>query len=410
MENKHLIKGVRFVQPDGVSPLKPSVFDIRIQEGEVIEIGKALELKEGEQMEEVSDGGQFYFSLSWMDLFSVVTDPGFEWKERNSEWAAQAAAGGFGECLVIPETNPAADKGEIIRSLSGRGNVHGVKMSVAAAVTAGKSGKQLAEMRDCFEAGATVFSEGLHPSLTSARMRIALEYVHGFGGKIFSFPYDSGLAENGQIHEGKSSLATGLNGMSSLSESLMVYRDSELALMTDTEIHFCGISCAESIEILKKAIEKGAPVSASVFSTHLIFTEEDTESFDSLYKVMPPFRSMNDREALRKAVAEGVIQGIASGHVPTAPEEKNLEFPYAAFGRRNLVDSFRYTWEALVKTGLMTAEELMQRMIIFPRQLVGLPMPTENLSFWAVNSDGLVDRTLLLKSKNLKSDFPQIFS
>lgn len=398
MEINHLIRGVRFVRPEDHSfPERPSI-DLRVQQGEITEVGSGLELREGETLWEAEIGAQFYMSSSWMDLFSVVTDPGFEWKESYVEWSDQAAAGGFGECLVIPETNPSADKGEIIRSLCRRENVHGVKMSVAAAVTAGKQGKQLAELRDCFEAGAKVFSEGLHASLSSARMRIALEYVHGFGGKLFSFPQDAGLAENGQIHEGKSSLATGLNGISSLSESLMVYRDSELALMTGTEVHFCGISCAESVEILRKAMDKGAPISASVFSTHLIFTEEDTESFDSAYKVMPPFRSMLDREALRRAVAEGVIQGIASGHVPSAPEEKNLEFPYASFGRRNLSDSFRYAWAALVATGLMTDSELIERMVVFPRELVGNTSTISTFSFWKVDKNQSVTEIHLFKN------------
>ncbi len=378
----------------------PDLIDLRIQDGAIIEVGAMLSEKLGETIVQGEEGQQFFISLPWMDLFSVVTDPGHEWKEKYSEWSKQAALGGFGDCLVIPETNPAADKGEIIQSLQNRQNPFGVRMSVAGAITASKNGKQLAEMRDCFEAGSRIFSEGLKPSLTSQRMRIALEYAHGFGGKLLTFPQDADLAENGQIHEGKSSLATGLTGIPSLSESLMVYRDSELALMTGTEVHFCGISCAESVDILRKAIEKGAPVSASVFASQLIFTEEDTESFESAFKVMPPYRSVKDREALRQAVAEGVIQGIASGHVPTTIEEKNLEFPYAAFGRRGLSDCFPFAYEALVKTGKMTPAELVQRMVEYPRALTGIPLHTETMSFWIVDKEQSVEQVRLFRNSS----------
>lgn len=382
MENL-LIRNVNIFSISGNFTRK---MDVRIHSGKILEQGEALVPTESEVVWEGREHQDYYLSPAWTDLFSVVTDPGFEWKESYAQWANQAAEGGMGRCLVIPDTSPSVDKGEMVRSLKARTNAHGVEMLVAANITQGRLGKQLSEMRDCYEAGTRIFSEGLKPSLSAARMRIALEYAGSFGGKLMVFPQEGGMAESGQIHEGKASLATGLTGIHSLSESLMVYRDSELALLTGTEIHFCGISSAESVEIIRKAKEKGAPVTASVFAPHLVFTEAEVEGFDPLYKVMPPFRSQADRDALRKAIQDGVIDGIASGHVPYAPEEKNLEFPYAAFGMKTLTHAMTYAWEALVNSDLCTPEQLISKFIKFPSRFLECPIPDNRYTFWSVKS------------------------
>lgn len=395
MENQRLIRKVTFFS--GADEKDPHrLLDIRLSEDTLLEMDSSLTAHE---QETVVPGDSWYLSPAWMDLFSVVTDPGYEWKESRNEWARQAAEGGFGSCLIIPETNPAADRGEMVRSLLQFPNPYRIETQVAAAVTSGKSGKQLAELRDASSAGARIFSEGLRPSLSAARMRIALEYLKSFDGCMMVFPLDGEMAESGQIHEGKSSLTTGLNGIPSLAESLLVYRDSELARITGTPVHFCGISCADSVEIIRKAKTTGAPVTASVFASHLMFTESETESFDASWKIMPPLRSEQDRAALRKAVADGTIEGIASGHVPTAPEEKNLEFPYAAFGRRGLTTCFDLAWEALVKTGLMEPAALVSRLVAFPRQLTGSGIPSHAFTLWRTDAQNRVVEKQLLFSQ-----------
>lgn len=392
MENQRLIRNVSFISGEKGNDL-PQQVDLRLSDHSLMEIGRGLQVQNNEVQE---TGSTWYLSPAWMDLFSVVTDPGFEWKESREEWARQAARGGFGSCLIIPETTPAADRGEMVRSLLQYPNLYGVETQVAAAVTSGKSGKQLAELRDAWSAGACIFSEGLKPSLSAARMRIALEYLKSFDGSVMVFPLDGGMAENGQIHEGKSALATGLTGIPSLAESLLVYRDSELARITGTPVHFCGISCADSVEIIRKAKATGAPVTASVFATHLVYTETETETFDSSWKIMPPLRSAHDREVLRQAVVEGTLDGIASGHVPCAPEEKNLEFPYAAFGRRGLETCFDLAWESLVTTGLMQPAALVSRFVTFPRQLTRTSIPRNAYTLWRTDAQNRVVEKQLL--------------
>lgn len=377
------------------------MLDIRIRQGKIIQASPHLTEEDQESVLSTAPGESWYASPAFMDLFSVITDPGFEWKETHQQWAEQAGAGGFSDALVIPETSPVPDRGEVVRALLSRNSGLKSTMWIAGALTAGKNGKQLAELQDMYTAGVRIFTDGLKPSLPSARKRTGLEYLKGFSGKMMVFPQDAGLSENGQIHEGKSALFTGLHGIPSLAESLMVYRDSELALLTGTHIHFCGISCLESVDILRAAKQKGAPVSASVFTPHLYYTESSTESFESVYKVLPPFRSEEDRLALIDAVAEGIIEGLASGHVPFSVEEKELEFPYASFGMRNLKSSFSIAWNMLVHSGKMSPAGMVQRFVEFPRKFTDVPVSEDFVTLWKTDSQGIALNTGVLENRSL---------
>jgi len=409
MESNLLLKNVLISDPG--HPDATLSKDIRIRSGIITEIEQYLSPEPDEYCITAEDGEQLNASSGWMDLFSIITDPGYEDKESFSQWSAAAVSGGFTECLAFPETHPYADTGEAVLALLNRNTPHAPTLHILGALTQKLEGRQIAEFRDMMRAGTGLFSQGLRPSVSGGCMRIALEYLKGSRSQIVVFPFEESLSKQGQVHEGKSAIFTGLKGIPTLTESLIVYRDCALSELCNVPVHFTGISTQKSLKIIEDAKQRGIQVTASVFSTHLKYTEDVYESFDAQYKIMPPFRSHEDREALRNAVCSGVLDGIASGHVPTRPEEKNVEFTHAEFGMRNLSQSFRYAWESLVSTQLMRPADLIHTFVKFPRTLCGLPEPElktgvkANLTLWKTfkSKDSLPEISGIIKDSWLSA-------
>jgi len=159
-----------------------------------------------------------------------------------------------------------------------------------------------------------------------------LLYIKNFNGKIISFPYDSTIFGKGQMNESKNSILTGLKSIPAISEFLMLERDLSLVEYTNSSIHFTGVSCEKSVELIQQAKAKGLKVTADTHIHNLVFTDENVLGFDSNYKVLSPYRSEKDRLALINGLKNGTIDFVCSDHSPEDVENKELEFDYAAFG------------------------------------------------------------------------------
>src|SRR5690606_2392028 len=233
-----------------------------------------------------------------------------------------------------------------------------------------RAGKDLAELFDMRQTGAIAFSDGDKSVQQAGLMSRALLYAKGFGGLIISYPQDDSVAGGHQMNEGQVSTFLGMKGIPNLAESIMVSRDLFLAEYNEAAIHFGTISTQESVDLIKKAKAKGLRVTCDVAAHHLVFTDSEVESFDSQFKTMPPLRTKADVKALIKGLKDGVIDAIVSQHTPHEVEFKEVEFQIAAPG----IIASQTVLPLLLRAGL-TPEQIVERLAIGPRRVLGLPLP-----------------------------------
>ena len=198
----------------------------------------------------------------------------------------------------------------------------------------------------------------------------ALEYSRNLNSVIMVLPWDRGLNGNGQMHEGAVSVSLGMKGLPSLSEEIRLQRDLELLRYCGGRIHFMLISTAKSVELIRKAKREGLAVTCAVAAHQLMFTDEDLRTFDSNYKVIPPFRGKDDRKALIAGLKDGTIDAIVSDHSPEDIEHKVREFEDANFGVSSIESSFCTAFTALEK--YMTAEEVIEKFTTGPEHVLSL--------------------------------------
>src|SRR4051812_27968920 len=310
-------------------------------------------------------------SPGWIDVFADFADPGFEHKETLESGAAAAAAGGFTQVFVVPNTQPVLSTKTQVSYIVQKSKDTPVTILPVGAVSKGAEGKELAEMYDMYYSGAVAFSDGLQPVQSAGIMLKALQYVKAFDGVLVQLPIDKSINAHGLMNEGIVSTQLGLPGVPAISEELMIQRDIELLKYTGSKLHITGISTANSIELIKEAKEQGLNITCSVTPFHLYFCDEDLRSYDTNLKVKPPLRTAADRDALRQAVMDGYIDCIATHHIPQHWDDKTCEFEYAKPGMVGLQTAF-----AVVQTILkqLTDEQMVKLFSINSAKIFNLPV------------------------------------
>jgi dihydroorotase len=331
---KVLIKSATIVSPS--SPFHGKSQDILIENGIISEIGN--DLKSNADKTVAIDG--LCISAGWMDCFANFCDPGQEFKETLETGANAAAAGGFTQVMLIPNTQPVVYNKSQVEYLVQKSKGLPVQIFPIGSVTKNAEGKELSEMYDMYNTGAIAFSDGLNPVQSSGILQKALEYILAIDATIIQLPDDKSIGSGGLMNEGEVSTKLGLAGKPAIAEELMIARDIELARYTGSKVHFTGVSTSKSLELIAAAKKEKLRVSCSVTPYHLFFCENDLLSYDTNLKVNPPIRTKKDRDALRNGIKDGIIDFIASHHQPQDWDNKVCEFEYAKNGMEGMESVF----------------------------------------------------------------------
>ena len=359
-----LIKQARIICSG--SPFNGQIKDILIVDGIIQQIADTITENAGE----VIANDNLHVSIGWMDIFANFNDPGFEHKETLETGAAAAAAGGFTDILVIPNSNPVISTRAQVEYIIQRSANLPVHIYPIGAVTKNAEGKELSEMYDMHASGAIAFSDGNNPLQNPGVLLKALQYILPLDAVVLQLPNDKSLAAHGLMNEGIMSTRLGLPGIPAIAEELMIARDIELLKYTGSKLHITGVSTRKGIKLIKKAKEEGLKLTASVTPYHCYFCDEDLESYDSNLKVIPVLGTKDDMMAVREALASGVIDCLASHHQPQHWDDKTCEFEYAKNGMIGLESLFG------VINGLgQDLEQLIKILTVNPREIFNIPIP-----------------------------------
>lgn len=365
-----LIKGGRVVDPGN----RDELADIIIENGEIVEIKGVPTVHEKSEghYDKIIDASGKIVAPGLIDMHVHLREPGHEYKETIETGCAAAAHGGFSIICAMPNTVPVNDNSQITEYIVQRAKeVSSVRVYPVAAVSQGSKGKNLCEYGDLKKAGAIAFSDDGRPVMSCRLMRRALEYAKGFGLPIISHCEELDLAADGVMNEGSTATKMGLRGIPNAVESIMVMRDIVLSELTDAPVHIAHMSARESVCAVREAKKRGVKVTAETAPHYFILTEEAVGEYNTHAKMNPPLRTAHDREEIRKGLADGTIDVIASDHAPHSSIEKEVEFDLAANGIVGLETSLALSLQ-LVEDGVISMTELIKKMHTHPAEILGI--------------------------------------
>ena len=323
------------------------------------------------------------------DVHVHLREPGFSYKETIATGSAACARGGYTDVCAMANLNPVPDcmeNLEVQRKLIR--DTACIRVHPYGAITVGEQGRELAKLQEMapYVAG---FSDDGRGVQNDDMMRSAMKQAKALGKIIVAHCEVNELLHGGYIHDGVYCAAHGHKGICSASEYLQIQRDLELAEETGCAYHVCHVSTKESVELIRQAKARGVDVTCETGPHYLVMDENDLQE-DGWFKMNPPLRSTEDREALIAGVLDGTIDVIATDHAPHSAEEKSRGLAGSAFGIVGIETAFPLLYTKFVKTGIMTMEKLVELLCVNPRKRFGLPVGND-FTLWDLSEEFTVD-------------------
>lgn len=346
----------------------PNINYVLIVDGIIKQIAKEIEI----EADEIIDGARLTLIPGLVDMHCHLREPGFEYKETVASGTKAAARGGYTTICCMPNTKPVIDSEDTLKNLLEiikRDAV--VNVLPIAAVSMSQQSQYLTEMKKLKELGAIAFSDDGQPVSNNNLMLEGILKAKEIRTLIIDHCEDHNLVKGGVINEGKKSKELGLPGISSLSEELPVVRDIMLAAEADYKIHIAHVSTKGTVDIIREAKKRGIKVTCEVTPHHIALSDDIiTEDYTDC-KVNPPLRSLDDVQAIKQALRDGIIDAIATDHAPHHETEKTKDFYKAANGISGIETSFSVCYTELVETGFLSIKELVAKMSYNPSTILG---------------------------------------
>ena len=362
-----LLKNAHIINPaDNFNELS----DIRIENGVVTEISKDLfPLVD----EEVIDLSEKVITPGLVDMHCHLREPGFESKETIKTGIQSALAGGYTAICPMANTSPAVDNLMTLKYTFDRAKeADEIGFYPICAVSIGLQGQNLVNMSELKDNGAVAFSDDGRPLENLKLYRVALEYADSLGALIISHSEDSSLATGGVINEGATSTRLGLQGISDLAESVAVARELEVLRYSGGKLHFAHISTKRSIELIRQAKKDGLSVTCETAPHYFSLSDEDIKTFEAKFKMNPPLRSREDREAVIEGLQDGTIDVIATDHAPHTLEEKLMPIQKAPMGIVGFETSLGLCITNLVDRGYLTLSQVIEKLSLNPARILNI--------------------------------------
>ena len=368
-----LIRGGHLVDP---AAGRDGIFDVLIKDGVVAEL---VEWSNGEapvwqeNAEQVIDASGKYVMPGFIDLHVHLREPGLEYKETIATGAMAAAAGGFTSVCPMPNTKPSTDTPEKITALLEKAkNDAKIHILPIGAISIGQEGKVLADIKGMAKAGAVAFSEDGKSVMNSALYAEGLKLAAEAGVPVFAHCEDIDLVRGGVMNAGKRAEELGLPGITNAVEDIITARDIFLARETGVQLHLCHCSTKDSVKMIALAKAEGLQVTGETGPHYFTMIDEEIPEDWGNYKMNPPLRGKDDKEALIKALQDNVLEAIATDHAPHSKEEKEQSMLKSPFGIVGSETAYALTITELVRTGKLTMTQLVERMSASPAKILGI--------------------------------------
>lgn len=361
---KHLIKG-GFVVSDGIDITKPA--DVLIEGDKIKSVGYSLVIK----ADKITDAMGLYVYPGFIDMHCTVCEPGHESVEDMETASVSAARGGFTTIVCIPDTEPAVDNKTVVEYIITKSREYSkVNIYPYGSMTIGCKGEKASEMGEMIRAGAVGIADGDLTVENAQLMRNIFVYSKMFDVPVITHCEDRALSGTGVINEGRVSTILGLRGMPREAEDIIVARNVVLAESTGARLHIAHISTKGAVDIVRRAKARGVNVTCETCPHYFTLTEEAAMQYNTYAKVIPPLRTEADTKAIIEGLADGTIDVIASGHMPTRIEHKQREFDRASYGISAFETAFSLSYTALVRTGILSESQLADKMSKNPAEIL----------------------------------------
>lgn len=322
---------------------------------------------------ETIDATGKYVMPGFVDLHVHLREPGFEYKETIRTGTMAAARGGFTGVCPMPNTKPATDSPERIQKILEIAKKDSpIHVYPVGAITIGQAGETLTDIEGMVKAGAKAISEDGKSVMDAALYEKAMKEAARLGIPVMAHCEDKNLVGKGAMNAGKVAERLGIPGITNAVEDVIVARDILLAKETGAKLHLCHCSTADSAKMIEEARKDGVNVSGEVCPHHFTLTEEDIVEDDANYKMNPPLRKKSDVEMLKEGLRKGIFEAISTDHAPHGEEEKKKSIADAPFGIVGSETAFALAVTELVKKGILTMPELVQKMSVNPCHILGV--------------------------------------